>query len=90
MDKKKILNDVLESAFYTGIATADPTPENLTRAANSVEGLKRQCNCWIKDEAKWKKEMPMHYAMSSVIPSKADAEIIRGALREVARCCLKM
>jgi len=88
MKLSEFLDNLLYTAILGGIATENPTEDNLYKFHLKVIQLKRECGCHIKDFEEYKKKMPLYYQVEEEgIPMKY-AETGRLALKEVAPCCL--
>ncbi|MDP2916741.1 MAG: hypothetical protein Q8O16_02295 [Dehalococcoidia bacterium] len=88
MEFPQFLKEFTEAAILAGIATENPSQDNLNRARQSVDELKRRGDCYIEGEDNYKRQMPNMWLLHN--QDKVEhAETLRQALREVGICVLK-
>ncbi len=88
MEFPEFVHRFFEAAVEAGIATAKPTQENLNKARQRVDELKRQCECYAEGDKEFEKTLPNMWKLHKE-PKIQYAETVRGAVREVGMCCLE-
>ncbi len=88
MNLPEFFDALIEAALYGGIATENPTKDTLNKFQEKLVWLKRDCGCYVTDDAEYRRKMPRYNEVEGTYPME-HAETGRLALREVAPCCLK-
>lgn len=85
MEIPSFIHDLVDAAILAGIATENPTRENLGKARQAIDEVKRKSGCYIKDPVEFRRYLP-NYAQMMDDPKYVYAEILRNAVREVGYC----